>query len=293
MVANVNTAQEAVNARSGVANALFTYNSAGVEVLHAMGYYDFARKKEKWSLKKKPPKNYQELGKKLKHAILATIMVREISLTGEGMLKFEEVSRYYAGAVDEDDCDPDDPKDPGAGDSTGKIPVTAHQLVAWCVERDAGKKKPNSEDVRLREHQLIQNTGRLLGDPERITGAIAGLTEKRPAEAPAPAAEDVQPAPAVDADGSIGALAQAALQALVKEGRGVYRKQLVKSIKDLKIAWRDVCVVAKATEETFTEDAVVLLRARQLERNKRLYDIRKSNYASRGSCFMGAVVQAA
>ena len=292
--------------RSGFANALFTYNSAGVEVLRAMDYYNYARKKESWSLKRRQPKKYQELGKKIEVAIMPTIMDFETSLTREGMREFEEVGRYYEGAVDEDDCDPDDPDDSGADDSTGKMPGTAHQLVAWCVERDAGRKRPNSEDVRLKEQQLIQNTGRLLGDPERIAeklAAIASLTEKRPAEAPAPGAEDIRPAPAmpvVDAAVSIGALAQDALNALKQEGGGMYRKQLlksifdlVKSIFDLKMAWRDVCEVAKLRKEIFTKDVVTLLRERQLERNTRLYEIRKSNYASRGSCFMGAVVQAA
>ena len=49
----------------------------------------------------------------------------------------------------------------------------------------------------------------------------------------------------------------------------------------------------KISQGQFPKVAAKLLRERQKERDKRLYDIRMENYASRGSAFMGAVVQAA
>ena len=57
----------------------------------------------------------------------------------------------------------------------------------------------------------------------------------------------------------------------------MYSDRLIKSIKDLKKAWKDVCEAvkdAKITKEQFTQVAEKLLRERQEERDKRLYDIR-------------------
>ena len=70
--------------------------------------------------------------------------------------------------------------------------------------------------------------------------------------------------------------------------REMYSDRLIKSIKDLKKAWKDVCEAvkdAKMSRKNFTQVAKDLLEKRQEERDKRLYDIRMENYASRGSAF--------
>ena len=101
-----------------------------------------------------------------------------MSLTREGLREFEEVSKEFETV--------------GAGDDKEKMPETAHQLVARCVERDIlGKSKKS--DGRLTEHRLVQGTGHFLGDPERTAKALAAGAyagghgrEGRSAEAPAP-----------------------------------------------------------------------------------------------------------
>ena len=272
-----------------VAHALFTYNSAGVEVIRALNHYHYAiAHKKKW-FKRGAPKD--DPLKALGNKVLATTFDREIALTREGLREFEEVSKKF--------------EEPGA--DTVRMPKTAHQLVARCFERDAGKEKKKGENFRLVEHKLVRETGRLLGDPVRTAealaaGAYAGDREKSSAEAPAPAAEEVLSVPASEAEvPSIDEIVQAVSDALNVSLQGnsdisIYRGQLDQSIEDLQKAWKDVCEAVKdaeITKDQFTQVAAELLRKRQEERDKRLYDIRMDNYGSRGSAFMGAVVQAA
>ncbi len=267
----------------GVAQALFTYNSAGVEVMREMDHYnDAIRRKKPWF--GAGLEAYKGLAKK----VLATTLDREMSLTLEGLREFEEVSKEFETV--------------GAGDDKEKMPETAHQLVARCVERHTGQKATKSEIFRLTEHRLIQGTGHFLGDPERTAKALAAGAyagghgrDGRSAEAPAPAADEVEAEAEAEAP-SIDELAKPVLNILEGLKREMYSDRLIKSIKDLKKAWKDVCEAvkdAKMSREEFTQVAKDLLEKRQEERDKRLYDIRMENYASRGSAFMGAVVQAA
>ena len=119
-------------------------------------------------------KAYKDLGKK----VLATTLDKEMSLTLEGLREFEEFSKEFETV--------------GAGDDKEKMPETAHQLVARCVERHTGQKETKNEIFRLMEPKLVLSTGRFLGDPALTAEALAahayaGDKEKSSAEAPAPA----------------------------------------------------------------------------------------------------------
>ena len=264
-----------------VAKALFTYNSAGVEVMREMDHYNDA-------MCRKKPLADLEAYKGLAKKVLATTLDKEMSLTLEGLREFEEFSKEFETV--------------GAGDDKEKMPETAHQLVARCVERHTGQKETKNEIFRLMEPKLVQSTGRFLGDPALTAEALAahayaGDKEKSSAEAPAPAAEEVLSVPASEAEApSIDELAKSVLKILEGKKREMYSGRLERSIKDLKTAWKDVCEAvrnANITKGQFTQVAKELLKKRQEERDKRLYDVQMENYASRGSSFMGAVVQAA
>ena len=156
-----------------VAHALFTYNSAGVEVIRALNHYHYAiAHKKKW-FKRGAPKD--DPLKALGNKVLATTFDREIALTRSGLREFEEVSKKF--------------EEPGA--DTVRMPKTAHQLVARCFERDAGKEKQKGENFRLVEHKLVRETGRLLGDPVRTAEALAaGALHKPQQQAPSRCAQD-------------------------------------------------------------------------------------------------------
>ena len=235
-----------------VAHALFSYNSAGVEVMREMDHYnDAICRKKPWS--DEDLKAYKGLAKK----VLATTLDREMSLTLEGQKEFEEVSKEFETV--------------GAGADKEKMPETAHQLVARCVERHTGQNETKNEIFRLTEHRLIQGTGHFLGDPVRTAAALAAEAyagghgrDGRSAEAPAPAAAEVLSVPAYEAEATaIYELAGKVLDTLQHKKREMYRDRLIKSIRDLKRAWKDVCKVLKAakiTKEQFTLDATELLR---------------------------------
>jgi hypothetical protein len=295
-----------------MAHALFTYNSAGVEFIRALNHYRYAiEKKKKW-FQRGAFKEGQDPLKVLRNKVLATTFDREIALTRTGLWEFEEVSKEFE----------------ELGDDTVKMPKTAHELVAWCFERDPEQEEMKAKKFLLKEHKLVRETGRFLGDPVRTAEALAaeayaGDREKKSAEAPAPAAAEVPSVPASEAEVNspltkdrasgdsknpsaapatdiyaldIYALAGKVLDTLKGKKREMYRDQLFQSIEDLKKAWKHVREAvrnARITKEQFTQVAEKLLRERQVERDKRLYDIRMENYASRGSAFMGAVVQAA
>ena len=268
-----------------VAKALFTYNSAGVEVMREMDHYnDAIRRKKPWS--DADLEAYKDLGKK----VLATTLDKEMSLTLEGLREFEEFSKEFETV--------------GAGDDKEKMPETAHQLVARCVERHTGQKETKNEIFRLMEPKLVLSTGRFLGDPALTAEALAahayaGDKEKSSAEAPAPAAGEVLSVPASEAEvPSIDELAKSVWTTLrqKKMKSEMYRDRLIKRIEDYQKAWTDVREAvrnANITKGQFTQVAKELLKKRQEERDKRLYDVQMENYASRGSSFMGAVVQAA